>query len=226
MGAGFRTFLWDCSDWSLSERSEYFPCSTTNNSKADAWGAPGSSTRRRLPREHHSAFQQDDHGPRQPSRRIMGALSDGGRLGTRDTGLIMRTSTDELAAKIGQAITVRRYSTKWMERVAEHLTLTGESAIDRITTEPGRQLHAGARGLHGYVRSGGSLRALTSAARLVEDSTGDVFVYRIRDDAFPWQETPVALVAADCFRSTSTRVRSVGIDALGQMRAQWLTNIA
>lgn len=159
-------------------------------------------------------------------RRIIGALSDGGRLGTRDTGLIMRTSTDELAAKIGQAITVRRYSTKWMERVAEHLSLTGESAIDRITTEPGRQLHAGARGLHGYVRNGGSLRALTSAARLVEDSTGDVFVYRIRDDAFPWQETPVALVAADCFRSTSTRVRSVGIDALGQMRAQWLTNIA
>lgn len=138
----------------------------------------------------------------------------------------MRTSAEELAGTIGQAITVRRYSTKWMERVTEHLTLTGEGAIDRITTKPGRQLHAGARGLHGYVRNGDAFHTLTSAARPVEDSTGDAFVYRIRDDAFPWQETPVALVAADCFRSTSTRVRSVGIDALHGMRAQWLANIA
>lgn len=159
-------------------------------------------------------------------RRIVDAFSDGGRLGKRDTGLVMRTSAEGLAAKMGQAITVRRYSTKWMERVAEHLTLTGASAIDRITTEPGRQLHAGARGLHGYVRNGDAFRTLTSAARLVEDSTGDVFVYRIHDDVFPWAETPVALVAADCVRSTSTRVRSVGVDALQGMRAQWLTNIA
>lgn len=159
-------------------------------------------------------------------RRIIDALSDGGRLSKRDTGLVMQASAEELAAKIGQAVTVRRYSTRWTERIPEHLTLTGENAIDRITTEPWRQLHAGARGLHGYVHNEDAFRTLAAAARLVEDSTGDVFVYRIRDDVFPWPETPVGLVAADCFRSTSTRVRSVGVDALLKMRAQWLTSIA
>lgn len=159
-------------------------------------------------------------------RRIVDALSNGARLSARDASLVKRTSAEELAAKIGQTIIVRPYSTKWKERAIDHLTLTGESATDRIAAGPGRRLHASAGGLHGYVRSEDAFHALMASARLVEDPTGDVLVYRIRDDVFPWSETPAALIAADCFRSTSTRVRSVGIDALQQMRTQWLTSTA
>lgn len=158
-------------------------------------------------------------------RRVVDALSEGRRLKKRDAGLVARTNAEGLAVRIGQAVTVHRYSTKWMERVVERLTLTGESAIDRITTEPWRNLHAKAYGIHGYVRGDDTLDSIVAAARLVEDSTGDVFIHRIRDDSFSWPHTPTALVAADCFRSTSTRVRSVGAEALSQMREQWLKNI-
>lgn len=158
-------------------------------------------------------------------RRVIDALSDGKRLGQRDTALIRRTSADELATKVGQTVIVRRYSTKWIERAAEQLVLTGESEIGRITTEPSRNLHAAAHGIHGYVLDGDALDALVTTARLVDDSTGNVFIYRIRDHAFPWKETPVALVAADCARSTTTRVRSAGVEAIQRMREQWLQNI-
>jgi len=158
--------------------------------------------------------------------RVIDALSDGRKLSQRDTALVRRTDAGELAVKVGQAITVRRYATKWRERVDAHLILTGESALDRITAEPGRNLHATVRGIHGYVHNADAFNTLATTARLVEDSTGDVFIYRIRDDLFPWTEAPIALVAADCVRSASTRVRSAGLEALQQMREQWLTNTA
>lgn len=158
-------------------------------------------------------------------RRVIDALSDGTQLSQRDTALVRRTDVEEIAAKVGQAIIVRRYSTKWMERVTEQLALTGESEIDRIIATASRNLHATAPDIHGYVHDDDALEALVATARLVDDSTGNVFIYRIRDSAFPWTETPVALVAADCARSTTTRVRSAGIEGLQQMREQWLKSI-
>lgn len=157
--------------------------------------------------------------------RILDALSDQRTLAPRERALVRRLEPVDLARKIAQAITVSRYTTRWMEDVPSHLELTGESAIGRITPEPWQKLHSSFHAVHGYVRDAESIHRVERAARMVPDSEGAVFVYSFKGSSFPWSRTPVALIAADCMRSTSTRVRSAGLTALGEMRQQWLRNI-
>ena len=157
--------------------------------------------------------------------RILDALSDQRPLAPRERALVQRLEPIDLATKIAQATTVRRYTTRWMEDVPSHLELTGESAIDRITPEPWQKLHVSFHAVHGYLRDAENLHLVERAARMVPDSEGAVFVYAFKGASFPWTRTPVALVATDCVRSTSTRVRSTGLTALREMREQWLQSI-
>ena len=157
----------------------------------------------------------------QTTLRIIWALSNRQPLGARDAGALSRLSTDGVAAKIAQAVSVRRFSTRWIEDVPQYLSLTGESAIDRITSNPWRQLHPTLHSVHGYPRRGEELRDVVRRARLVENPEGDVHLYEFEGIDFPWDETPTALIAVDCSRSTAVRVRSVGLDALAEMKVRW-----
>lgn len=154
--------------------------------------------------------------------RILDALSGHRPLPPRERSLVERLDAEELAAKVGQAVVVRRYTTRWPEDVAQHLALTGESAIERIAREPSPKLHASFHGAHGYARRPDAMQLLEHAARLVPDPDGMVFVYTFKTREFPWEHTPAALIATDCARSLATRVRSVGLTALEEMRHGWL----
>lgn len=157
----------------------------------------------------------------QTTLRIIGALSNRQPLSTRDAGALSRLNADGVAAKIAQAVIVRRFSTRWIEEVPQYLSLTGETAIDRITLDPWRQLHPAFHAVHGYPRRGEETRNVVRRARLVEDPAGAVHLYEFEGIDFPWDETPKALIAVDCSRSTATRVRSAGLDALAEMKARW-----
>jgi hypothetical protein len=129
-----------------------------------------------------------------------------------------------IATKIRQACRITRYSSRWMERVAEHLDLTGDSAVNRIATAAGSQLLQVEPAIHGYVRDENERSMLIRDARLVEDSAGAVHVYSFKDDVFPWEQTPLALVAVDCALSMRTRVKSAGCAALERMQTSWVSS--
>ena len=151
---------------------------------------------------------------------VVAALSDGSRLDAKTAQRLRRTNIDQLWRKIAQAVTVRRYSTRNTEIARRHLALTGESAIDRI----GEKLVGESRVLHGYLCDI-DLEDLIDDAGLVEDGEGNLAIHELRTSEPAWADgsyAPRALIAVDCAREASTRVRSAGLRALEGMRTQWL----
>lgn len=151
---------------------------------------------------------------------IIAALSDGSRIDAKSAARLRVTDTDQLWRKLAQRVTVRRFTTRRTDLVREHLSLTGESAIDEI----GEHLVGQSRVLHGYLRDI-DLEDLIDDAGLVEDSEGDVAIHDLRgvrtagDDGVHARR---ALIAVDCARAGATRVRGAGIRALGEMKQAWL----
>lgn len=156
---------------------------------------------------------------------IVEALSDGIKIDPKSAYRLRRTETNQLWRKIAQAFTVRRYNARNLDTLHPHLALTGESAIEQI----GERLVGQARSLHGYLH-GMSLQEFIDEAGLVAAGDGDLVVYQLRsggmyDGGASWigdEYARRALIAVDCARSASTRVRSTGIRALDEMRNTWL----
>jgi hypothetical protein len=160
------------------------------------------------------------------ARALIDAMTDPDTavLRSRDRNFLVRSDAMMIATKIRQACHITRYSSRWAEKVAEHLNLTGDSAVNRIAVEAGSQILPDKRAIHGYVRSDDELRTLIRDARLVEDSAGAVHVYSFKDDVFPWEQTPLALVAVDCALSMRARVKSAGLAALERMQTSWVSS--
>ena len=155
---------------------------------------------------------------------IIDALSFGAPLNARHAGLVRRVDASGIASRLEQSVRVKRYSTRWSERVEEFLLPTAASALDRVVSEPSRLLTAATESLHGYLRPDINLAGVVAEARLVADPRGAIHIYELSARPFPWTQTPPALIAADSTMAGATRVRSAGLDALQQMRDRWLTS--
>jgi excisionase family DNA binding protein len=161
---------------------------------------------------------------------IVTALSDGFRIDAKSAMRLRRTEVEQIARKVAQIFTVRRFNARRRDIVHEHLALTGESAIEAI----GARLVGQSRVLHGYVH-GIDFGSLIDDAGLIEDGEGNVEIYTLRSgftgSATDWTVgargyARSALIAVDCVRSPQSRVRSAGLRALEGMRSRWLeTNI-
>lgn len=166
-------------------------------------------------------------------RDVVEALSTGERGGGRAADLIERTSADAIWRKTAQLVTVHRFFVRHLDRVREHISRTGESALDALPAD----LVGESRALHGYLQ-GVRLSELATVAdvvpsrmlsadaqRFAGNRGGEVAIHDIKGSTGAWVTAPVAqraLVAADCARSTTTRVHSAGLTALTEMRAAWL----
>jgi len=126
-----------------------------------------------------------------------------------------------LGQRIEGAIITARFDTRNRDQVRKTLALTGESAIERLQIGVSVRVVGDARTVRGYAR--GSFGAFMREFDLVESVSGDIIVHGFRSgEVRVTGETPLALVAADCLRSTNTRIRRAGVDALERMRATWL----
>lgn len=151
---------------------------------------------------------------------IVSALSNGGRIDSKSALRLRRTDIDHLWRKIAQGVTVRLFDARKMDIVRDHLSLTGESAIDRI----GEKLVGESAVLHGYLRDI-DVDDLIDGAGLVADGDGNLAIHQLRAGHTGWiggEYAPRALIAADCARAADTRVRSAGLRALDDMRNEWL----
>lgn len=155
------------------------------------------------------------------ARSVIDALSSGEATDARTRELIRATETDVLWRRLAQSVTVRRFTARHADVAREALVLTGASAIDVL----GERLVGQSDTVHGYVREG-ELDDLIDDAGLVENADGGVAIHAFRSGDPSWiacETAPRALVAADCARAAASRVRSVGVRALDEMRLAWLT---
>ncbi len=154
------------------------------------------------------------------ARSVIDALSNGEATDPKTRALIRTTEPDVLWRKLAQPVTVRRFTARHPDIVRDALTLTGETAIEVL----GERLVGQSGTVHGYVREG-DLEDLLDDAGLVEHGDGEVAVHTFRSRSHSWMTgatAPRALVAVDCARSGASRVRSIGVRALDEMRQAWL----
>ena len=132
---------------------------------------------------------------------------------------IRESTATEIATKVSKRSAVHHFSSDDREKTARALFLTGRSATDTIETNLAGQN----RVVDGYIRNG-TLENFIDKHLLVPDTKGDITIYD-RDESTVWKGfyAPRAVVAADLARSTSTRERSEGLQALDRMRTQWLS---
>lgn len=162
------------------------------------------------------------------------AILSGEASSTADTSeasrRILKHGSTELARRMVAAVDVERYDARDLERdrdaIRRSLALTGASALDRIVQGLGVRVVDQQLGqsIHGYLRHDDASRdAFFAEFDLVPSPTGDLILHRFKSDTpRVADETPAALVAADCTRSTTTRIRRAGLDALERMRNAWL----
>lgn len=154
-------------------------------------------------------------------RSVIDALSTGETTDARTRELIGTTETDVLWRRLAQPVTVRRFTARHPDVARDALVPTGESAIDVL----GERLVGQSDTIHGYLREG-ELDDLIDDAGLVEHGDSGVAIHAFRSGDLSWivgDTAPRALVAADCARSAASRVRSIGVRALEEMRQAWLT---
>lgn len=159
----------------------------------------------------------------QTARELVDALDSGTHLSARRGDLLRSRDADALSSAIGHAVSVMTFMARDPQLALEHLHLTAESALHRLTTGAGESLAGQPHQIHGYPRDT-SLEDLIDDAMLVHSEEGTVHVYQFRDGQFPWAETPAVLIAVDAARSVSARVRAAGIDALESRRNEWLAS--
>ncbi|WP_404437488.1 helix-turn-helix domain-containing protein [Microbacterium aerolatum] len=157
----------------------------------------------------------------QTARSLIDALDRDARLPARRADLVRNRDAELLSSAIAHSVVIDTYMTRDPESASERLHLTGESALDRITSLPGEALIGTVREVHGYLQST-SLEELIDDAMLVRSDEGTVHIYRFRDDEFPWAEIPATLIAVDAARSMNSRVRAAGLEALDRKRTRWL----
>lgn len=157
----------------------------------------------------------------QTARSLVDALDRDVSLPARRADLVRNRDPELLSSAIAHSVVIDTFMTRDPKTALERLHLTGESALDRITSLPGEALIGTAREVHGYLQST-SLEDLIDDAMLVRSDEGTVHIYRFRDDEFPWTETPATLIAVDAARSMNSRVRTAGLEALDRKRTRWL----
>lgn len=153
-------------------------------------------------------------------RSVIDALSTGDATDARTRELIGATEAEVLWRRLAQPVTVRRFTARHPDAARDALVLTGESAVDVL----GERLVGQSETVHGYIREG-ELDELIDDAGLVEHGDGVVAIHAFRSGDRSWisgETAPRALVAVDCARSAPSRIRSIGVRALDEMRQAWL----
>ena len=155
------------------------------------------------------------------ARSLVDALDENTALPARRAELLRTREAELLASAIAHSVIIDTFATRDPQSASARLHLTGESALDRLTSLPGEALIGTAREVHGYLQDT-SLDDLIDDAMLVRSDEGTIHVYQFRDDEFPWTEALATLIAVDAARSTSSRVRAASLDALDRTRTRWL----
>lgn len=154
-------------------------------------------------------------------RSVIDALSTNEATDMRTRELIRTTETEVLWRRLAQPVTVRRYTARHPDVARDALMRTGESALDVL----GERLVGQSDTVHGYLREG-ELDDLIDDAGLVEHGDAGVAIHAFRSGDLSWiagDMAPRALVAVDCARSAASRIHSIGVRALDEMRRAWLT---
>jgi len=131
---------------------------------------------------------------------------------------IRQSSADDLARAVAKRTVAHRYTAANTERAATGLIATGRAATDTLQTE----LISDRRRVCGYVRSG-TPDEYAASHFMVADVGGQDIIYEntlpieLEEDVMPR-----AVVAADLAMSTDTRERSAALQALEEMRLEWL----
>ncbi|WP_130176801.1 helix-turn-helix domain-containing protein [Cryobacterium sp. SO1] len=130
---------------------------------------------------------------------------------------IRLTTADEIARRVASRTTVTRYDADDLLDTATDMVPTGEAALDMLDTD----LSPRELAIEGYV-STASMQEFVREHLLIPDRRGAIVVYEDPGLFIGRDYAPVAVVAADLARSTATRERSAGIQALEEMRQRWL----
>lgn len=130
---------------------------------------------------------------------------------------IRLTTADEIARRVASRTTVTRYDADDLLDTATDMVPTGEAALDMLDTD----LSPRELAIEGYV-STASMQQFVREHLLIPDRRGAIVVYEDPGLFIGRDNAPVAVVAADLARSTATRERSAGIQALEEMRQRWL----
>jgi excisionase family DNA binding protein len=136
---------------------------------------------------------------------------------------VRHMDADDLVRSAGSRATVIRYraSTSYLDQLAEHITLTGASAVD---ADPQLAQHfglAGARAatLEGYVAAG-QVAELEHQFFFVRDTAGNVTLHVTDGDPQTGRIASTATVSLDLAESLDPRQRAAGLRVLnGMMQA-------
>ena len=146
---------------------------------------------------------------------IVVALSSGNAASDRVARRIKENSAEIIALQISRLIKVEYYQARSVAENSALLTVTAESAVDRI----GLNLVGTGPVVHAYVTVDNWQNLLDA----VPYSEGNLAVYSWRDSGSTVEfSLPLPLIAIDCTRSSNTRVRAAGITYLAEQRKQWL----
>lgn len=135
---------------------------------------------------------------------------------------VRRRIRDSDASAITSAVSKRtrayRFTAANAERASAGLIRTGRSAVNVINTD----LIEDTRQVSGYVRAGTVSDYAKSHFMVPHVNGRDVLYENSLPVDYEADMMPAAVVAADLATSTDTRERSVGLQALEEMRQRWL----
>lgn len=126
---------------------------------------------------------------------------------------------EEIAREVAARTQIHRYRAANWEVFEHELLLTGRSAVEALAT----QLLPDRGRLYGYVPADANVQEWAKAHFMVADSDGNVFLFANTIPAAAATESiPPSVIAADLAISADARERAAGIEALEDLREQWL----
>ncbi len=134
---------------------------------------------------------------------------------------IREATGTEIATAVAARTSARYFAAANAERASANLIQTGRAASNILATY-GVDLITDRRRVSGYVRTG-TVDAYAANSFMVERPDGNDVLYENTLPAeFDGDTMPSAVVAADLARSTDTRERAAGIQAIEELKQQWL----
>lgn len=127
----------------------------------------------------------------------------------------------EIATVVATRTTAQYFGAANAERASANLIQTGRTASDVLATF-GVDLITDHRRVSGYVRAGTVADYAAHNFMIARADGGDVLYENTLPIEFEGDTMPVAVVAADLARSTDTRERAAGIQAIDELKKRWL----
>lgn len=133
---------------------------------------------------------------------------------------IRESDVSTISAAVAKRSRAHHYAAANAERASDELIGTGRAAVHLI----GTNLVEDRRRVCGYVRSGTVEDYARSHFMIAAANGRDVLYENTLPVDYEAATMPAAVIAADLAASTDTRERSAGLNALEEMRQQWLAD--